>query len=115
MSSSHCSGSARRGRLGVIVATVVLCAAVLPPTGAEAVPPAPGRPAPVTAGGTHTVTLLTGDRVRNRDLPEGRAEVVIEPGSPDRTGITFASDLPTACWWSPIATLPGRPCRLVTR
>ncbi|MEV4640614.1 S8 family peptidase [Actinoplanes sp. NPDC049548] len=91
MSPSHSSGAARRGRIRATAAAVVLGAgAVLAPTGAQAQPPAPGRPASTPVAADHTVTLLTGDRVRYHDLPEGRAQVTVQPG-PDRTGITFAT------------------------
>ncbi|GAB1692331.1 S8 family serine peptidase [Krasilnikovia sp. M28-CT-15] len=94
MSSSHSSGGARRWRLGVTVATVVACVgAALPPTDAQAGPATSGPPAPspATEGGTHTVTLLTGDQVRYRDLPGGRAQVTVQPGALDRRDVTFAT------------------------
>src|SRR5690349_9825372 len=91
MSSSHRSGSARRW---IAVAAAVLCVgAALPPTSAQARPAAPGHAAstPAAADGTHTVTLLTGDQVRYRELPGGRAQVTVQPGTPERTGVTFAT------------------------
>ncbi|MEU7904982.1 S8 family serine peptidase [Actinoplanes sp. NPDC049118] len=94
MNSKHSSGSARNRRLGVTVATVVACvAAGLPPTGAQARPPASALRAPSSAAvtSTHTVTLLTGDRVSYRELPDDRAQVTVQPGSPDRGGVTFAT------------------------
>ncbi|RZU53975.1 subtilisin family serine protease [Krasilnikovia cinnamomea] len=93
MSSSPTSGGAHRWRPGVTVATVFVCVgAALPPTGARAVPAAAGPPAPspATVDGTHTVTLLTGDRVRYRDLPDGRAQVTVHT-PPDRRGVTYAT------------------------
>lgn len=91
MSSSHRSGSARRW---IAVTAAVLCVgAALPPTSAQALPAAPGHAAsaPAAADGTHTVTLLTGDQVRYRELPGGRAQVTVQPGTPERTGVTFAT------------------------
>ncbi|GAB1646279.1 S8 family serine peptidase [Krasilnikovia sp. MM14-A1259] len=94
MSSSHSSGGARRWRLGIPLATVVACAgATLPPTHAQAAPVTSGPPAPTSAtvDDSHTVTLLTGDRVRYRDLPGGRAQVTVQPGALDRRAVTFAT------------------------
>ncbi|BFU45204.1 S8 family serine peptidase [Krasilnikovia sp. MM14-A1004] len=97
MSAMHSSGVTHRWRLGATVATVVVCVgATLPPTGAHAIPAASvtavSAPAlsSATGDGTHTVTLLTGDQVRYRDLPGGRAQVTVQRPI-DRSGVTFAT------------------------
>uniref|UniRef100_UPI0010AAD217 S8 family serine peptidase n=1 Tax=Agromyces sp. H66 TaxID=2529859 RepID=UPI0010AAD217 len=61
-------------------------AAALPATAApDAGGPAGGPPsasAPAAAGGTHSVTLITGDRVTVTDLADGTHAVEIEPAAP---------------------------------
>ena len=48
--------------------------------------PATAAPQPTPATATHTVTLVTGDRVHVLDRPDGTRDVAVEPG-PGRDGI----------------------------
>ncbi len=72
---------------GLAIGVAGVGAAVLPavadPAGGGDIPPAAAAPAaPATAGGSHTVTLITGDRVTVTDLSDGTHAVEIEPAEP---------------------------------
>lgn len=81
--------SGRRRRRSIVAALSGLAIGVAG-VGAAAVPAAaeptgatePASTAPATAGGTHTVTLITGDRVTVTDLADGTHAVEIEPAGP---------------------------------
>ncbi len=60
----------------------------LPAAAAAATPPAPAPPAAAAAGSSHTVTLITGDRVHVTDLAGGKHTVEVttaKPGAGVRT------------------------------
>ena len=69
------------GVAGVSIAA--LPAAADPADGGGAPPAASGTSPAAAAGGTHTVTLITGDRVHVTDLAGGTHAVDIEPADPD--------------------------------
>ena len=70
--------------IGVIGVSAAALPAVADPTGGGGAPPAASGPSPAAAaaGGTHTVTLITGDRVRVTDLPDGTHTVDVETTVP---------------------------------
>ncbi|MEV1131795.1 S8 family serine peptidase [Agromyces sp. NPDC049794] len=91
--SIHPSGPRRRRAIaaavsGLAIGVAGVGAAALPATAAPAGEPrspaatAPAATAPATAGGAHSVTLITGDRVTVTDLADGTHSVEIEPAEP---------------------------------
>ena len=69
--------------IGVVGVSAAALPAVADPTGGGGAPPAASGPSPAAAaGGTHTVTLITGDRVRVTDLPDGTHTVDVETAVP---------------------------------
>src|SRR5439155_663376 len=86
--------SARLARL-TAVACVVAAAAVPAAAGTASArtlaSPSPTAPA-VTVGPTHSVTLLTGDRVQYTEQSTGRPQVVVDPADrPEATAVTFTT------------------------
>ncbi|MET4158501.1 subtilisin family serine protease [Agromyces sp. PvR057] len=71
---------------GLVIGVAGVGAAALPatadPTGGGAPPPSATAAAPAAAGGTHTVTLITGDRVTVTDLAGGAHAVEIDAVDP---------------------------------
>ena len=69
--------------IGVVGVSAAALPAVADPTGGGGAPPVASGPSPAAAaGGTHTVTLITGDRVRVTDLPDGTHTVDVETAVP---------------------------------
>ncbi|RZS64493.1 PA domain-containing protein [Agromyces ramosus] len=82
--------------IGVAGVGIAALPAVADPTDGGGAPPATAGPSPAAvAGGTRTVTLITGDRVRVTDLPDGTHTVDVEsavPGAAVQT-VEVAGDL----------------------
>ena len=74
--------------IGVVGVSAAALPAVADPTGGGGAPPAASGPSPAAAaGGTHTVTLITGDRVRVTDLPDG-TRTILPTSAPVPEGAT---------------------------
>jgi subtilisin family serine protease len=81
---------ARFVAVACVVATAGVPAAAGPATAAP-VPPSPAAPA-AAQGPTHTVTLLTGDRVEYTEQSTGQPRVVVDPADrPDAAPVTFTT------------------------
>ncbi|MEF3405466.1 S8 family peptidase [Agromyces sp. CCNWLW203] len=84
--SAHRRRSIAAAISGLAIGVAGVGAAVLPaaadPAGGGAPPPAASAGAPAPAGGSHTVTLITGDRVTVTDVAGGKHAVAIDPVDP---------------------------------
>jgi hypothetical protein len=82
-----------RGRTNTAALIAVLAAATAVATGvtpaSAAASPMAATPIANTTSSTHTVTLITGDRVTVRSAPGGGATESVDPGSPDKAFQTF--------------------------
>ena len=84
--SAHRRRSIAAAISGLAIGVAGVGAAALPatadPTGGGTPPPAASPAAPASAGGSHTVTLITGDRVTVTDLADGTHTVEVDPVDP---------------------------------
>ncbi|RXZ47619.1 peptidase [Agromyces fucosus] len=84
--SAHRRRSIAAAISGLAIGVAGVGAAALPatadPTGGGTAPPAASPATPASAGGTHTVTLITGDRVTVTDLADGTHTVEVDPVDP---------------------------------
>ncbi|KQZ09243.1 hypothetical protein ASD23_13265 [Agromyces sp. Root1464] len=84
--SAHRRRSIAAAISGLAIGVAGVGAAALPatadPTGGGTAPPAASPATPASAGGSHTVTLITGDRVTVTDLADGTHTVEVDPVDP---------------------------------